>query len=161
LLEAAGELVAEQTRPPDEPRLERGCSRPRLAEPLVGRARLDDERVQATVGTLLDRTAAWLSSGIDKLVAELMRSRVAEAAFLAKLEAFSLSASVLILMIFSLIGNSLVGEVSVKTFDTCQDAATGLSGEGLSGRSFVARCASHPPTMQKMSQSMPAFFRPQ
>jgi energy-coupling factor transporter ATP-binding protein EcfA2 len=46
------------------------AARARLAEPLVGRARLDDERVQATVGTLLDRTAAWLSSGIDKLVAE-------------------------------------------------------------------------------------------
>ena len=46
------------------------AARARLAEPLVGRARRDDERVPAPVGTLLDRTAAWLSSGIDKLVAE-------------------------------------------------------------------------------------------
>ena len=46
------------------------AARARLVEPLVGRARLDEERVQTTVGTLLDRTAAWLSSGIDRLVAE-------------------------------------------------------------------------------------------
>ncbi|MFN5757753.1 MAG: hypothetical protein ACK48M_13350, partial [Planctomycetia bacterium] len=46
------------------------AARAKIAEPLVGRARLDDDRVQATVGTLLDRTAGWLSSGIDKLVAE-------------------------------------------------------------------------------------------
>ena len=45
-------------------------ARARLAEPLVGRARLDESRVAATVGTLLERTAAWLSSGIDRLVAE-------------------------------------------------------------------------------------------
>ena len=45
-------------------------ARARLAEPLVGRARLDESRVAATVGTLLERTAAWLSSGIDRLVAD-------------------------------------------------------------------------------------------
>jgi hypothetical protein len=36
----------------------------------VGRARLDESHVAATVGTLFERTAAWLSSGIDRLVAE-------------------------------------------------------------------------------------------
>ena len=45
-------------------------ARARLAEPLVGRARLDESRVAATVSTLLERTAAWLSSGIDRLVAD-------------------------------------------------------------------------------------------
>jgi len=50
-------------------------ARARMAEPLVGRARLDESRVQATVGTLLERTAAWLSTGIDRLVAE-RRSRI-------------------------------------------------------------------------------------
>ena len=45
-------------------------ARARLTEPLVGRARLDESRVAATVGTLLERTAAWLSSGIDRLVAD-------------------------------------------------------------------------------------------
>jgi hypothetical protein len=46
------------------------AARARLAEPLVGRARLDESRVTATVGRLLERTAAWLSSGIDRLVAD-------------------------------------------------------------------------------------------
>jgi hypothetical protein len=45
-------------------------ARARLAEPLVGRARLDESHVAATVGSLLERTAAWLSSGIDRLVAD-------------------------------------------------------------------------------------------
>ena len=45
-------------------------ARARLAEPLVGRSRLDESHVAVTVGTLLERTAAWLSSGIDRLVAE-------------------------------------------------------------------------------------------
>jgi energy-coupling factor transporter ATP-binding protein EcfA2 len=45
-------------------------ARARLAEPLVGRARLDDAHVASTVGPLLERTAAWLSSGIDRLVAD-------------------------------------------------------------------------------------------
>jgi energy-coupling factor transporter ATP-binding protein EcfA2 len=45
-------------------------ARARLAEPLVGRARLDDARVASTVGPLLERTAVWLSSGIDRLVAD-------------------------------------------------------------------------------------------
>ena len=46
------------------------AARGRITEPLVGRARLDESRVQETVGTLLERTAAWLSSGIERLVAE-------------------------------------------------------------------------------------------
>ena len=45
-------------------------ARARLAEPLVGRARLDDAHVASAVGPLLERTAAWLSSGIDRLVAD-------------------------------------------------------------------------------------------
>jgi len=45
-------------------------ARARLAEPLVGRARLDESRVATTVSTLLERTAAWLATGIDRLVAE-------------------------------------------------------------------------------------------
>ncbi len=45
-------------------------ARARLAEPLVGRARLDDAHVASTVGPLLERTAAWLSAGIDRLVAD-------------------------------------------------------------------------------------------
>ena len=45
-------------------------ARARLAEPLVGRARLDESHVAATVGSLLERTTAWLSSGIDRLVAD-------------------------------------------------------------------------------------------
>jgi energy-coupling factor transporter ATP-binding protein EcfA2 len=46
------------------------AARARLADPLVGRARLDEAHVTATVGTLLERTAAWLSLGIDRLVAD-------------------------------------------------------------------------------------------
>jgi hypothetical protein len=45
------------------------AARARVDEPLVGRARLDEATVTSTVGTLLERTAAWLSSGIDRLVA--------------------------------------------------------------------------------------------
>jgi energy-coupling factor transporter ATP-binding protein EcfA2 len=45
------------------------AARARLAEPLVGRARFAEANVASTVGTLLERTAAWLSSGIDRLVA--------------------------------------------------------------------------------------------
>ena len=45
-------------------------ARARLAEPMVGRARLDDAHVASAVGPLLERTAAWLSSGIDRLVAD-------------------------------------------------------------------------------------------
>jgi energy-coupling factor transporter ATP-binding protein EcfA2 len=45
------------------------AARARLAEPLVGRARFAETNVASTVGTLLERTAAWLSSGIDRLVA--------------------------------------------------------------------------------------------
>jgi hypothetical protein len=46
------------------------AARARLAEPLVGRARLDDSRVATTVGPLLERTSTWLAAGIDRLVAE-------------------------------------------------------------------------------------------
>ena len=46
------------------------AARARMGEPLVGRARLDEAHVASTVGTLLERTAAWLSSGIDRLVAD-------------------------------------------------------------------------------------------
>jgi len=44
------------------------AARARLAEPLVGRARLDEPRLAATVGQLLERTSRWLSSAIDGLV---------------------------------------------------------------------------------------------
>jgi energy-coupling factor transporter ATP-binding protein EcfA2 len=46
------------------------AARARLTEPLVGRARLDESHVTATVSTLIDRAGAWLSSGIDRLVAD-------------------------------------------------------------------------------------------
>ena len=45
------------------------AARARIAEPLVGRARLDETAVSTSVGTLLERTAAWLASGIDAIVA--------------------------------------------------------------------------------------------
>jgi len=45
-------------------------ARARLAEPLVGRARLDESRVATTVSTLLERAAAWLATGIDRLVTQ-------------------------------------------------------------------------------------------
>ncbi len=46
------------------------AARSRLDEPLVGRARLEESHVATTVSTLLERAAAWLASGIDRLVAE-------------------------------------------------------------------------------------------
>jgi energy-coupling factor transporter ATP-binding protein EcfA2 len=46
------------------------AARARVAEPLVGRARLDAARVPATAGALLERTGHWLAAGIDQLVAE-------------------------------------------------------------------------------------------
>jgi energy-coupling factor transporter ATP-binding protein EcfA2 len=46
------------------------AARARLQEPLVGRAHLDESAVQATVGTLLERTGLWLAAGIDRLVAD-------------------------------------------------------------------------------------------
>jgi len=46
------------------------AARARVAEPLVGRARLDAARVPATAGALLDRTGHWLAAGIDQLVAD-------------------------------------------------------------------------------------------
>ncbi|MBU6221164.1 MAG: 50S ribosome-binding GTPase [Planctomycetes bacterium] len=45
------------------------ASRARISPPLVGRARLDDAQVRSTVSTLLERTAVWLASGIDAIVA--------------------------------------------------------------------------------------------
>jgi hypothetical protein len=44
------------------------AARARIAPPLVGRTRLDDAQVRTTVSTLLERTAAWLASGIDAIV---------------------------------------------------------------------------------------------
>jgi hypothetical protein len=46
------------------------AARARVAEPLVGRARLDASRVPATAGALLERTGHWLAAGIDQLVAD-------------------------------------------------------------------------------------------
>jgi energy-coupling factor transporter ATP-binding protein EcfA2 len=46
------------------------AARARIAEPMVGRARLDAARVQETVGALLDRTGSWLAAGIERLVAD-------------------------------------------------------------------------------------------
>ena len=46
------------------------AARARIAEPLVGRARLDADRVPATAGALLDRTGRWLGAGIDQLVSD-------------------------------------------------------------------------------------------
>lgn len=60
-----GEGDAEQTRSI----LVGLAARARLGPPLVGRARLDDSEVRSTVGTLLERTAAWLAAGIDAIVA--------------------------------------------------------------------------------------------
>ena len=45
------------------------AARARIEPPLVGRARLDEAQVRRTVGTLLERTAAWLATGIDAIVA--------------------------------------------------------------------------------------------
>ena len=44
------------------------AGRAKIAEPLVGRARLDDTQAGETVGTLLERTGRWLASGIERLV---------------------------------------------------------------------------------------------
>jgi hypothetical protein len=44
------------------------AARARVAEPLVGRARLDEARTAATAGALLERTSGWLASAIDGLV---------------------------------------------------------------------------------------------
>lgn len=46
------------------------AARAQVAEPLVGRARLDASRVPATAGALLERTGHWLAAGIDQLVAD-------------------------------------------------------------------------------------------
>ena len=45
------------------------AARARIEPPLVGRTRLDEAEVRSTVGTLLERTAAWLATGIDAIVA--------------------------------------------------------------------------------------------
>jgi energy-coupling factor transporter ATP-binding protein EcfA2 len=46
------------------------AARARMAEPMVGRARLEAARVQETVGALLERTGSWLAAGIERLVAD-------------------------------------------------------------------------------------------
>ncbi len=51
------------------------AARAKVAEPLVGRARLDATRVQQTAATLLERTGQWLGTGIEQLVTE-RRGRV-------------------------------------------------------------------------------------
>jgi energy-coupling factor transporter ATP-binding protein EcfA2 len=51
------------------------AARAGMAEPLVGRARIDAARVPVTAGAVIDRTSHWLASGIDRLVSE-RRSRI-------------------------------------------------------------------------------------
>lgn len=46
------------------------AARAKVTEPLVGRARFDEAKAGATVGTLLERTGRWLASGIERLVAD-------------------------------------------------------------------------------------------
>ena len=41
-----------------------------VAEPLVGRARIEPSELPAAAGALVDRAGGWLSGGIDRLVAE-------------------------------------------------------------------------------------------
>ena len=45
------------------------AARARLAEPLVGRVRLDDSRAGEMAAAVLQRTGSWLAAGIDRLVA--------------------------------------------------------------------------------------------
>jgi hypothetical protein len=56
------------------------AARAGMQEPLVGRARLDDAAATAATGALVDRAGAWLSTGIDRLVAE-RRGRVGRSAY--------------------------------------------------------------------------------
>ncbi|MFM7107350.1 MAG: hypothetical protein ACKOZU_01875 [Planctomycetaceae bacterium] len=51
------------------------AARAAIAEPLVGRARLDAPREAAATAAVVDRTGTFLASGIDRLVAE-RRARV-------------------------------------------------------------------------------------
>lgn len=46
------------------------ASRARVGEPLVGRARLDEGRVQALAATLLERAGRWLRAGVERVVAD-------------------------------------------------------------------------------------------
>jgi energy-coupling factor transporter ATP-binding protein EcfA2 len=46
------------------------AARAKVAEPLVGRARLDDATTETTLGTLLERAGRWLASGIERLVVD-------------------------------------------------------------------------------------------
>jgi energy-coupling factor transporter ATP-binding protein EcfA2 len=52
------------------------AARPRIGEPLVGRARLEPARVQQLAGSVLDRTGQWLSGSVGRLVAD-RRGRLA------------------------------------------------------------------------------------
>ena len=45
------------------------AARAGMQEPLVGRARLDDVAAATATAALVDRAGAWLSAGIDRLVA--------------------------------------------------------------------------------------------
>jgi len=56
------------------------AARAGMQEPLVGRARLDDAAASAATAALVDRAGAWLSAGIDQLVAE-RRGRVGRSAY--------------------------------------------------------------------------------
>ena len=51
------------------------AARAGMQEPLVGRARLDDDIATKATGAVVDRAGAWLAAGIDRLVAE-RRGRV-------------------------------------------------------------------------------------
>lgn len=46
------------------------ASRARAGDALVGRARLDDARVQTLAATLLDRAGHWLRAGVERVVAD-------------------------------------------------------------------------------------------
>lgn len=45
------------------------AARAGVAEPLVGRARIDEARLPAAVGMVVERAGGWLTTGIDRLVA--------------------------------------------------------------------------------------------
>ena len=67
---AAGELGLEPAEVEQSRSVLAGlAARARVGEPLVGRARLDDAAAAAGLATVLSRARAWLSSGIDRLVA--------------------------------------------------------------------------------------------
>jgi len=56
------------------------AARAGMQEPLVGRARLDEAAASAATAAVVERAGAWLSAGIDRLVAD-RRTRVGRSAF--------------------------------------------------------------------------------